>query len=381
MRLFVPPRFALSVTALTLLLIGASSLLADTDVLKNGDRLTGTALKLDGGKLTFKTAYADPIAIAWDQVASLTTDKALVLPTAKGKLNVTQVERADANVMVKTDSGTVTLAAGEVAALRTPADEQAYEASLNPSWAHAWAGAANVSLAVAKGNANTVSFGAGLTAVRATRTDKTSLYANTLNSENSQASPTTNNTTGGGFRYDHNVTPRAFVFGTGDFLADTLQNLDLRSIVGGGFGWHVRKTPKQTFDVLGGLVWTHEDYAAFTSTVVTGTTTSGDTTTTTTTTTTTPATVNSFAALDLGEVYTRKFGANNLFTEQAYIYPDMSTLGQYQLTVNSSFSTKIGKMFNWVTSVSDSYTSFPPPGTVGDDLILTTGLGISLTRK
>ena len=49
-------------------------------VLKNGDRLTGTAVKLDGGKLTFKTAYADPIAIAWDQVANLKVDKPLVLP-------------------------------------------------------------------------------------------------------------------------------------------------------------------------------------------------------------------------------------------------------------------------------------------------------------
>ena len=43
---------------------------ADTVVLKNGDRLTGTAIKLDGGKLTFKTAYSDPIVLVWDQVAN-----------------------------------------------------------------------------------------------------------------------------------------------------------------------------------------------------------------------------------------------------------------------------------------------------------------------
>ena len=57
---------------------------ADTVVLKNGDRLTGTAVKLEGGKLTFKTAYADAIAIAWDQISSLKVDKPLVLPLDKG---------------------------------------------------------------------------------------------------------------------------------------------------------------------------------------------------------------------------------------------------------------------------------------------------------
>ena len=175
------------------------------------------------------------------------------------------------------------------------------------------------------------------------------------------------------------LPPRTFVFGTGDFLADALQDLDLRSTVGGGFGWHAIKSPKQNFDILGGVVWTHENYSSFYTTTSTSTTV-GNTTTTVTSQTFTPATVNSFAALDLGEQYTRKIGAGSLFTEQAYIYPDMSTLGQYQFTVNSSFSTKLGKMFNWVTTFSDNYSSFPPAGTLDNDLILTTGLGVTLTR-
>jgi hypothetical protein len=37
-------------------------------------------------------------------------------------------------------------------------------------------------------------------------------------------------------------------------------------------------------------------------------------------------------------------------------------------------------MFNWVTSFSDNYTSFPPAGTLDNDVILTTGLGVSLSR-
>jgi putative salt-induced outer membrane protein YdiY len=335
--------------------LGAQGLRADTVMLKNGDRLTGTAVKLEGGKLTFKTAYADSIAIAWDQVASVTMSQALMLTTPKGTLSVTSVERSEAGLTVVTPAGPATLDPANVTVLRTPADQKAYEASLNPSWARAWAGAVNVSLALARGNSDTATFGAGFTGTRATRTDKTLLYANTLYSKNAHAVPSTSaNTTAGGLRYDHNLNPKVFGFGTGDFSTNALQNLDLRSIIGGGIGWHPIKAPKQTLDILGGLVWTHETYS--------------------------PTPTNSFAALDLGEQYTRKLRAGCVFTEQAYLYPDLSQTGQYQLSVDSTFSTRLGKRFNWQTTFSDRYTSFPPAGTLSNDVILTTGLGLTLAR-
>ncbi|WP_348262636.1 DUF481 domain-containing protein [Telmatobacter sp. DSM 110680] len=341
---------------LTLLIfLCISNLYADTVVLKNGDRLTGTALKLEAGKLTFKTAYADPIALAWDQVASLTVTQALVLPWKKGNLSVTSIERAENGLTVTTSSGPSTLDPTEVTVLRSPADQAVYEASLNPSWGHAWTGAVNVSLALARGNSDTATFGAGFVAARQTRNDKTSLYADTLYSKNAHAVPSTSaNTTAGGLRYDHNLKPRIFAFGTGDFSTNALQNLDLRSILGGGLGWHAIKSPQQSLDILAGLVWTHEKYS--------------------------PTPTNSFAALDLGEQYTRKLGTRSLFTEQAFLYPDLSQTGQFQLSVDSTFSTKLGKIFNWQTTFSDRYTSFPPTGTLGNDVILTTGLGLTLAR-
>jgi hypothetical protein len=70
-------RFRLCPIAIYLTALAAPALHADTVVMKNGDRLTGTTIKLEAGKLTFKAAYADPIALAWDQVASLTLSQAL----------------------------------------------------------------------------------------------------------------------------------------------------------------------------------------------------------------------------------------------------------------------------------------------------------------
>lgn len=211
MPLHLPLRSSALFLAFALLASLAAPLLrADTVVLKNGDRLTGTTVKLDSGKLTFKTAYAaEPIAIAWDQVTSLTTAQPMILLTAKATLTITSIERSDSGLIVATSTGPATLDPAAVAILRTPADQKSYEDSLDPGWGHAWAGAATVSLALARGNSETATFGAGFTAARTTRTDKTSLYANTLYSTNANAVPSTSaNTTNGGLRYDHNLNPK-----------------------------------------------------------------------------------------------------------------------------------------------------------------------------
>jgi len=361
MSLPLSVRFARFALVLTLLTTAASTLFADTVVLKNGDKLTGTVIKLDDGKLTIKTAYADALPVSWDQVVSFTTDEALVLPQASGTLNVTALERTDAGLVVTTSTGKVTLKPGDVTVLRSPGDQKAYESTLHPGWGHEWAGTGNVSLALARGNSNTTTFGAGVTAARATLHDKTALYVTSLYSTNGNSTPTTSaNADGGGINYSHNVGARTFVYGSGDFYADALQDLTLRSIVGGGGGLHVIKAPKQTFDVAAGIVWTHENYSA--SEFAT-------------------STVNSFPALDISEQYMRKFGANSILTEQFAIYPDLSNLGQYQFVLGSSFSTKVAKMLTWATTFSDNFTSFPPAGTLDNDVVLTTGLGISFARK
>ncbi len=343
-------------------LLAVPLLRADTVVLKNGDRVSGTAVKLEGGKLVFKTAYADVVTIAWDQIASLTLNQPLILVTPKEKLNVTSVERTGTGLTVSTASGLVNMDPAVVLVLRSLADQRAYEASLHPNWGHAWAGAANVSLALARGNSDTTTFAAGFTAARATRTDSTSLYANFLYSKNANAVPTTSaNSTGGGARYDHTLHSTLSAFASGDFSSNALQYLDLRSIIGGGLGWHPVKTPRQTLDLLGGAVWTHESYSASPTNNF--------------------STTNSFAAMDLGEIYMRKLGAGSVLTEQVFFYPDLNQAGQYQLAFDSAFSTKLGKILSWQTAFSDRYTSFPPAGTLSNDVVLTTGLGISLSRR
>ena len=359
-------------SALAALLLSVPAAYADTVALKNGDRITGAVSQLAGGKLTIKTTYGGDIAIAWDQVVTVKFDKPLVLAveTKVGKkvelkkTQITAIDRTPSGLAVTTISGTENMAETSVTTVRTTEAEQAYESSLRPGILHAWTGGANLSVALARGNSETTTIGAGMTAVRATPTNKTSIYYNTLYTHDGIANATTANLTNAGLRYDHNLIPRLFAFGTLDFNTNALQDLDLRTIAGGGIGWHAVAKPTQMLDLLGGVVYTHESYSPQATAVPP-----------------VPAEVNSFAALDLGEQYTRKFGPNSSVTEQGFIFPDLSDTSQYRATVNAALSTKIRSFLSWQVAFSDIYVTNPPSGLKDNDVIFTTGVGFNFTRK
>jgi hypothetical protein len=73
------------------------------------------------------------------------------------------------------------------------------------------------------------------------------------------ATRVTANTNKGGARYDHDITPRLFGFLNADFFTDALQDLNLRSVLGGGLGFDVIKKPSTTLDLLGGVAYTREN--------------------------------------------------------------------------------------------------------------------------
>lgn len=56
----------------------ASSALADTVVLHNGDRLSGNIVLLDGGRLLLKTSYAGVLSLDVKQIAQLDSDQQLM---------------------------------------------------------------------------------------------------------------------------------------------------------------------------------------------------------------------------------------------------------------------------------------------------------------
>lgn len=351
-------------TGLFLLLIVVSSH-ADQVTLKNGDRLTGTIGKSDGKTLVLKTDYAGEVTVKFDAIQGITSSSDLHVEMG-GKTVVGPVSTSGDNVVVATrTAGPVEAPKSSITTLRSPAEQTAYEKSLHPGWREGWNGGVNLGFAVTRGNSETKNLNLAFTATRKGFKDKLGLYANSIYATNdlSTASPhTTANSVGGGARYDHDVSPRFFGFVNTDFFHDELQTLDLRSIFGGGGGWHAIKGETTTLDFLGGMNYTHESYSQPFD----------------------PAAPNkktrSLAAATLGDEFMHKIGHSTVITQNLYFYPDLTNTGEYRGTFNFSTVTKINKWLGWQNSFGDIYVSAPPQGKKKNDILLSTGLNFSFTH-
>lgn len=355
--------------ALVVFLVCASLLFADQVTLKNGDRLTGSITKSDGKNLVLKTDFAGEVTIQWTTVQAITSSQALHVVTQAGKTLAGPVATSDGSVVVATSGGSVDVPTDQITAIRNDQEQATYEKGLRPALWQGWTGGTTVGFALTGGNSETKSLSLAFTGDRKTAHDEIKMYENTVYATNDapRAFPSlTADTNQGGARYSRNLNQRLFAYGSADFQTDALQELNLRSIIGGGFGVHLIKSSQTTLDFLGGLNYTHESYGAVPATA------------------TTPAQApitQSFAALTLGEEFTRKLGASTVVTEKAYYFPDLTQSGsQYLATFNFGTVTKLSKWLGWQNAFGDVYVTNPPAGTKKNDLLLTTGLNVTFAH-
>jgi len=327
--------------------------LADQVSLKNGDRLSGTIVKSDASTLVLHTDYAGDVSLKWDAIQGIQSSELLHVELQDGKTAVGPVATADDKLEITTQSGTVEAPKSSVKTLRNDAEQAAYERTLHAGLLQDWKAGLNVGFALTGGNSQTENLSLAFTGIRQTQHDKLGLYAISVYATNNApgAVPaTTANTIGGGLRYDHNLTPRVFGFVAADFFSDALQTLNLRSVFGGGPGFHAIKRDSTTFDLLGGVNYTHESYTGLR---------------------------RSFAALTIGEELMHKLGKSTVLSERLYFFPDLNSAGDYRGTFDFATITKINKRLGWQNSFSDVYVTNPPPGKKQNDLIFTTGLNVS----
>src|SRR5262249_30098294 len=120
----------------------------------------------------------------------------------------------------------------------------------------------------------------------------------------------------GGIRDDFNLTPRFFVFGFADFESDAFQNLELRTVFGGGFGFHAIKTANATLDFCGGSSYAR---AGLGSLPPVPPATVG-----------TPAETRNHGEAVFGESFNWKINGRTTVTEAYSIFPNTNQLGNYR---------------------------------------------------
>jgi putative salt-induced outer membrane protein YdiY len=354
-----------------LLFLFSIAAFADQVVMKNGDKLTGSITKSDGKTLVLKTDYAGDLTIKFDSIQSLSSTGELNV-TAGGKTVVGPVATNGAELVVTPKTGgPVEAPLSSVTVMRSADEETAYQKTLHPGWREGWAGGVNLGFAITAGNSETKNLNVAFNGVRTGAHDKLTLYENSIYAVNDKVvapatgPQTTANSNAGGFRYDHDFVPRVFGFGSADFFSNSLQDLDLRAILGGGLGLHAVKSANTTLDILLGANYTHESYSE-----VANPTPPPDT----------YSYSQSLAALTIGDAFTHKLGKSTVVTQAFTMYPDLSDTSQYRFTFNLGTVTKLNKWLGWQNSVTDVFVSSPPialPRIERNDLQISTGLNIS----
>jgi putative salt-induced outer membrane protein YdiY len=329
---------------------------ADVITLKNGDRVTGSIVKKSGKDITIKTDKFGVVTADWGEVESVKSDKPVNLVLQDGKTVQGTLATVDGKVEVVSKDATLKVAPADVATIRDAAEQQAYERLLHPGWGELWTGTGTVGFAGTSGNAKTLTFTTGVNAARLTNTDKTSVYFNIIKASaliNGQSASTAQ-AVRGGLAYDHDVSPRLFVGLFNDYEYDRFQDLDLRFVLGGGFGFHAVKTERSRLDLMGGAAFNRSSYS-------------------------TPETRKS-GELYWGNEYSLKLNAATSLVQSFRMFNDLSHTGDYRMNFDVGASTKISKWLTWNVSLSDRYLNNPAPGRKTNDLLYTTGLGITFAK-
>jgi putative salt-induced outer membrane protein YdiY len=334
-----------------------SQAFGDQVTLKNGDRISGTIIKADSETLMMSTDFAGDVTVQWAAVTAIQSTQPLHVAVKGGQTVSGTVTTKDGGLSVETRRfGPVTMPKDNVLLIRNDAEQASYEQSLHPSWRENWEGGVNIGFALTRGNSQTKNLALAFTADRKTLNDKLGAYAHSVYATNDSPGALPNTTANfiqGGIRYDHDLTPRLFGFAGADFQTDDLQNLDLRSVLGAGLGYHAIKAAASSLDLLAGLNYTHESYSTFS---------------------------RNFPAATLGEEFTHKLRSTTVLVQKLYFYPDLSATGEYRATFDLGTVTKMSKWLGWQNSFGDIYVTNPPAGKKQNDIIFTTGLSVSFAR-
>ena len=306
--------------------------------------------------LIVKTDQFGAVPVAWDQIASIRTDKPVNIVLADGRKAKATMATEGAVVEIAAQPP-ISVAPSEITTLRNDAEQAAFDRLQHPGWSELWAGTAAVGLAGTAGNAEALTFTVGANAARATNTDLTKLYFNAIkasakvrgvNSDTAQAIHA-------GWAYNHDVSPKLFAGVFNDYDYDIFQNLNLRFTVGGVFGYHLHKSARSQLDVLGGFDYNRASYFA-------------------------PNNTTSFAEFVVGDDYSLKINGNTSLVQSMRFFDSLSNIGAYRANFDLGANTKISKWLTWNVTLSDRYVAVPNPGRKTNDLLYATGLGITFSR-
>lgn len=219
-----------------------------------------------------------------------------------------------------------------------------------------WRAALGLGASLASGNTESTNLTLSADAVRATATDKATLYGAALYARSEGV--TSGEQLRGGGRYDSDLTPAVFGFGGLDAERNRFANLKLRLQGSTGLGYHLAKNAEITWDVFGGLAYSADHY--YDPTEVNGAL----------------RTSYSYPSLMLGEELTIKLSETATASQKLVVLPNLQDRGEYRANWAAKLAVAITRSMNLTAGFTVDYNSTPGPGRRSTDTLLTTGLSV-----
>lgn len=324
--------------------------------LKNGDRVTGAVEKVSDTKLVVKSALLGQVSVDLSQVERIDSDKNFTVVSA-GRSYTAQ------SLRFNEENANLSLAETHAVSVSRQTLEQMYSDGYQPvppaepsMWSN-WATAIDAGLSAARGTSSTTNLNLGFRATRASDRDRLNLGVTSLFAQNSTSGDTVTsaNAIHAGTRYDLNVRENMFTFALANFDADKLQNLDLRSVLGGGAGVRLSQSEHTSFDLFGGASLNQELFS-------------------------TEPTRRSGEFITGQELRLKPTSRTEL-SQRLMFFPNFTEAGEYRVALDSAAVLKLNSWLGWQAALTNTYLSNPAPGTRNNDLLVTTGIRVAFGEE
>ena len=331
--------------AALLLLCLAAQGNADSVVLKNGDRLTGEWVRVEGGNLFFKSDSLGEVTIPLAKVSTFSATKPAVVVLKNNQTVRGQIALSPSGNWQVTEAGHAQSFKGDD--VRFILTEETYGeriASEHAKLWRGWKGNLNAGYNLNQGAQNARSLSINTSALRnqpnfeglpvrwRTNYALTMLFATTT----TDGVKITSNTLSTNLRQDYLFNPDNFVFVVGQLDHIQPQNLYLRQTYGGGAGRDVFKRPRGVLSLLGGVTFVNEKFSGAPS--------------------------NQYAEGLVGEKAAFNISKNAHLDHYLNFYPNLSNGGQYRFDTSTMLSLHLVSRLTANIGVTDFYTSLVVAG-------------------
>jgi putative salt-induced outer membrane protein YdiY len=242
--------------AMAALILWGAVVRADEVLLTNGDRLTGTIVKMTDGKLAFQSPAAGDVTIPVTDVQTLTSVGSVTLVLSDGTVLIRKLRPGQSGQIVIEAEGALgaqVIPLGSVTAINPP-----------PKPEPKWTGSISAGLTATTGNTKTEAINASVDVQRRGEKDRMTAGFDYARGKQRDRDTGEDNVTEDWWRtrarYDYFFFPKTFGFMNVRYERDSIAELDRRVVLGGGGGYQFVESEKLNLAGLLGLASLYEKF-------------------------------------------------------------------------------------------------------------------------